>query len=441
MAAGATGVTSANPFARGTVLLMVAIGFAAFMALLYAIGAGGALRSGNNGAAHGASVSSIGYSALGRLLEKTGSKVSYGRSPAALQQQDLLIVTPELSADPAELAALVNQRAFTGPTIIILPKWQATPEEGFNTGWVRLEGPFFALQAPQMLANIVPVRTKLEGVDDTLLKQEFVSGEESQQRAAMMQQALKSRVTISGERLTTVLADSATGAARVAVVNDGGWYPSLDPNAADSPDGSPAVQQGRYPVVIVADADLMNNLGLANRDTARQALQIIDSAWSGGGEGVVFDLTQNGLGASENLLSVAFRPPFVGAVVSLMLAAIAFGWMAFCRFGPALAEVRPFGFGKAALVRGSAALVRRLGRDHLVAPAYADVTRERAARALGLPPALPLDEVEARLALVAADDEGQGYEHLNARMRAARDRPDILSAARALHRWKKERIG
>ncbi|MCG6120994.1 MAG: hypothetical protein MEP44_10155, partial [Blastomonas sp.] len=85
MAAGNTGGGSSNPFARGTVLLMVAIGFAAFLALLYAIGAGGALRSGNNGAAHGASVSSVGYSALARLLEKTGTKVSYGRSPAALQ--------------------------------------------------------------------------------------------------------------------------------------------------------------------------------------------------------------------------------------------------------------------------------------------------------------------------------------------------------------------
>lgn len=43
MAAGNASGGSANPFARGTVLLMVAIGFAAFLALLYAIGAGGAL--------------------------------------------------------------------------------------------------------------------------------------------------------------------------------------------------------------------------------------------------------------------------------------------------------------------------------------------------------------------------------------------------------------
>jgi hypothetical protein len=257
----------------------------------------------------------------------------------------------------------------------------------------------------------------------------------------MMKQALKSRVTISGEKLRTVLADRATGKAQIVVIDDGGWYPSLDPDAPDSPDDNPAAQRGRYPVVIVADADLMNNKGLADRNTARQALRLIDATWSGGGEGVVFDLTQNGLGASENLLSVAFRPPFVGAVISLGLAAIAFGWMAFCRFGPALAETRPFGFGKTALVKGSAGLVRRLGRDHLVAPAYADLLRERAARALGLPPMLPHDQVDARLALVPADDDGRSYDQLTADMRAARDRPGILSAARALHGWKKERIG
>lgn len=431
----------ASPFARGTVLLMVAIGFAAFLALLYALGAGGSLRSGNNGAAHGASSSSIGYSALARLLEKTGTPVRYGRSPGSLQEQDLLIVTPELSADPEELAALVNQRAFTGPTLIILPKWQVTPEQGLKPGWVRLESPFAAIQAPQVLSKLVAARTRLEGLDKAFIPIPFLQPEKPENRGAMMKQALTSRVTISGDRLKTVLADPQTGGARVAVIDDGGWYPSLDPAAPAEPDAGATGQQGRYPVVIVADADLMNNLGLARRDTARQALQLVDAAWSGGGGGVVFDLTQNGLGASENLLSVAFRPPFVGAVASLALAAIAFGWMAFCRFGPALAETRPLGFGKAALVKGSAGLVRRLGRDHLVAPAYADLLRDRAARGLGLPPTLPHQEVEARLALVAADGEGRSYEELTARMRAARDRPAIVAAARALYSWKKERIG
>ncbi|WP_017670881.1 DUF4350 domain-containing protein [Blastomonas sp. AAP53] len=433
------GGEGSGPFARGTVLLMIAIGFAAFLALLYAIGAGGALRPGNNGEAHGASSSAIGYSALGRLLEKTGTPVRYGRAPGALQQQDLLIVTPQLSSDPKELAALVNQRAFAGPTIIILPKWHVTPAQGLKTGWVQLESPFTALQAPQILSQMLAVRTRLEGMDDQDGTLPFVQSAKPEEKAKMIKQALKSRVTISGAGLKTVLADPQTGGARVAVIEDGGWYPSLDPGASTDP--APEVQQGRYPVVIVADADLMNNLGLANRKSAAQALQIIDAAWSGGGQGVVFDLTQNGLGASENLLSVAFRPPFVGAVASLVLAAIAFGWMAFFRFGPPLVDERPFGFGKTALVRGSAGIVRRLGRDHLTADAYADLLRDRAARALGLPPSLPPDEVDARLALVPADDQGQGYETLIANMRAARDRPAIAAAARALYRWKKERMG
>ncbi|MFN3820342.1 DUF4350 domain-containing protein [Blastomonas sp.] len=436
----ATGGNS-NPFARGTVLLMVAIGFAAFLALLYAIGAGGALRSGNNGAAHGVSVSTIGYSALAQLLEKTGTKVSFGRGPDALQQQDLLIVTPEISADPQELAALVRQRAFTGPTIIILPKWQVTPEEGLKTGWVRLESPVLAEQTPRLLSQLVPVRIRLEGMPSAPRAPAVVQRETAADRAAKLKVALRSRVTISGAKLKTVLADGATGRARVVVIDDGGWYPALDANAPENPDGTPDIEQGRYPVVIVADADLMNNKGLANRDTARQAVQIVDAAWSGGGEGVVFDLTQNGLGTSENLLSVAFRPPFVGAVASLALAAIGFAWMAFCRFGPALAEERPFGFGKTMLVKGSAGLVRRLGRDHLLGPAYADLVRERAGRSLGLPQGLPREQIDERLAKVSPDAEGRNYETLSADMRAARDRPGILSAARALYAWKKERVG
>ncbi len=432
---------SANPFARGAVLLMFAIGFAAFVALLYALGAGGALKSGNNGQAHGASSSLVGYSALAGLLEKTGTEIRFARNPAALQQQDLVIVTPELGSDPEELQALVEQRAFVGPTIIILPKWQVTPLQGLEQGWVELDSPFIALQAPQVLARLVTAKTRIEGVDSRLASMLFLQPDTAAQKNAMLKQALKSRVTISGDKLKTVLADEATGAARVALIDDGGWYPSLDPDAPDEAPQAPGIQQGRYPVVIVADADLMNNLGLANRNTAEQALQIVDSAWSGGGEGVVFDLTQNGLGASENLLSVAFRPPFVGAVASLALAAIAFAWMAFFRFGPPLSEERPFGFGKTALVRGSAGLVRRLGREHLIGPAYADLLRDRAARALGLSPTLPVDEVDARLALVPADESGRSYETLLNDMRSARDRPAIAAAARALHGWKKERMG
>jgi len=430
-----------NPFARGTVLLMVAIGFAAFLGLLYAIGAGGSLRPTDNGAAHGASASSVGYAALGRLLEKTGTQVQYGRSPSALQGQDLLIVTPEPSADPMELAALVNQRAFAGPTIIILPKWTVTPEEGLKSGWVRLDSPFVALQSSQVLSELIPVQTKIEGLDNAFIPVPFIQPEQPQNRGAMMKQALKSRITITGDRLKTVIADGPTGKARVAVIDDGGWYPSLDAGATQTPDDDPQIERGRYPVVIVADADLMNNLGLANRDTARQALQLIDAAYSGGGQKVVFDLTQNGLGTSDNLLSVAFRPPFLAAVICLALAAIAFGWIAFHRFGPALAEAQPFGFGKTALINSSAGLIRRMGRDHLVAPAYADLVRDRAARALGLPPALASEEVEARLAMVAPDSDGRKFEALVAAMRAARTRPDIAAAARALNAWKKERIG
>jgi hypothetical protein len=441
MAAEMAAEGSANPFARGAVLLMFAIGFAAFVALLYALGAGGALKSGNNGQAHGASSSLVGYSALAHLLEKTGTNVSFGRNPAALSQQDLLIVTPQLGSDPEELQAMVEQRAFTGPTIIILPKWQVTPLDGMQRGWVQLDSTFAALQAPQVLSRLVAVKTRIEGVDSRFASMLFVQPDRADEKTAMLKQALKSRVTISGDKLKTVLADKATGAARVALIDDGGWYPSLDPDAPDEAPQAPGVQQGRYPVVIVADADLMNNLGLANRKTAEQALNIIDSAWSGGGEGVVFDLTQNGLGASENLLSVAFRPPFVGAVASLVLAAIAFAWMAFFRFGPPLSEERPFGFGKAALVKGSAGLVRRLGREHLIGPAYADLLRDRAARALGLPPALPVDEIDARLALVPADESGRSYDQLLQDMRSARDRPAIAAAARALYGWKKERMG
>ena len=52
----------ASPFRRTTIMIMFAVSFAAFVALLYGLGMGDPLASGKNGEAHGASNSIVGYS-------------------------------------------------------------------------------------------------------------------------------------------------------------------------------------------------------------------------------------------------------------------------------------------------------------------------------------------------------------------------------------------
>jgi len=427
----------ANPFARRTVLLMVLIGFAAFLALLYALGAGGALRSTKNGAAHGASQSLVGYAALADLLRRTGSEVHFGRSDNHVRpEQGLLILTPDPSADPKTIAEIVSARQDVGPTLIILPKWQTKPLSPLKPDFVRLVAPTTSYIGARLLSGITPVTIRQSGpATDTNAASATPRG--GAQRQADMQKAmLKVRYTISGDALRAIIVDGQRHT-EVALLKDGGWYPALDRLAPDNPDPARGYQQGRYPVVIVADADLFNNYGLANRANARLAVRLIDTMMTGGSAQIVFDLTQNGLGSRPNLLSLAFRPPFLSMVLCLVLMAIALIWIGFFRFGPPLADHRAIAFGKQALVANSAGLIRRLRRDSAIANAYADLIRERAARALGLPPTMSHAEIDARLAQLDAG----AYPSLEAEIRRARSRPEIVRLARALYDWKRDRIG
>ncbi|MEZ5708520.1 MAG: DUF4350 domain-containing protein [Blastomonas sp.] len=452
---------NANPFSRLTVGIIFAIGFAAFLGLLYALGAGESLRNTNNGDGHAASNSLIGYSALYRLLEETGSNVGYARNEAMADTSGLMILTPSFGTDPDELASFVERRAYTGPTLVILPKWFAAPFSEERRDWVRVQSPAAKELGEALVSKLVDAKIELQGMPETKPAQKDMkpangaddqderplskmSNAEIRELLAEMNkslvQAKKARVTISGDDLVPMIIDGPSGKAQVALIRDDGWYPDFDPDAPDDPDDDPSIDQARYPVFIAADADLFNNKGMASRARAEQAIAFIDTISEGDGEDVTFDLTRNGLGTADNLLSLAFRPPFISAVICLVLAALALAWIAFNRFGPPLREARAVNFGKSALVTNSAGLVRRLGRDHVLSDAYADLVRERAARALGLPQGLPRDEVEARLDALG-NAESDGFGTLSASLRSATKRIDIVRRAAALFNWKKDRIG
>src|SRR5690606_34728896 len=127
----------------------------------------------------------------------------------------------------------------------------------------------------------------------------------------------------------------------------------------------------RWGVVVVAEPDLMNNYGLADSRRAELAYALVDAAREGQDIPVVFDLTLPGLGQSENLLTLAFRPPFLAATLSLLFAALVIAWRALRRFGPARAEAHARTMGKRQLAHNGAALVERARRLHLLGPPYA----------------------------------------------------------------------
>lgn len=382
-------------FSPRAVLGLVLFGSAVFVALLWMMGAGLATGDANDGGAHAGGKGLAGHAALAAYLERRGHAVRLSRSPAALDDPGLLVLNPPHQADGAELDGIVAARREIGPTLVILPKWLAAPApmqaEGARKGWVMLAGtasPRWQGFLDDVGVSIAPARPdwQADGLRGTLPEPQAVQSGQ-------------------GDRLLPLVtaADGRTLAAR------------LDDDAP-------------YPLVLVFEPDLLDNWGMARRESALLADRLLAEAGADGG--VIFDLTLNGHARSANLLTLAFTPPYLAATLCLLIAALVVGWRGFVRFGPALVPDRAAAFGKGALVANSAALVERAGRLHLVAAPYAEALRERMARALALPP--QADEATIDRALAARQPSTPPFSVLSARLRAARGARDITQAALAL---------
>lgn len=419
----------ANPFSRRSVLAIVLIGTLLFVALLWMIGTGAGMGSPNNGKAHAASKGVTGYAAMADYLDRRGYAVRQVRNEGALDKAGLLVLTPPAFADGKEIEKIVSARRYTGPTLVILPKWIEMPPAKDQTeakkGWVSLGG----VQPPHW-----------EGFLDTLSvrRSQFTKSEGPGRWHGVGLSGLlpdsKHIQSGGGTDLVQLIAGARDNITLAGFMDDGGYYPGLEPLARDRVLHS-GEDEDLYPLVVVFEPDLFNNYGMASRSSAQLLDVLVPAMEVGDGGPVLFDLTLNGLGRSNNLLTLAFTPPFLAATLCLLLAAVIVGWRAFLRFGPPFAPDRAIAFGKRALVANAAGLVRRSGRLHLLAGPYAERSRERLMQALALPRTLDPEEAGEAIdrALAARHDDAEPFTAIVARLKAARRPHDLLKAARDLH--------
>ncbi len=410
---GATG-RRASPFNRAAVIGMVVIGFVAFIAMLYFLSAGDTGGDDNNGGGHAYATGLNGYAGITRLLEAEGYEVNVSREESGMDSYGLLVLTPTAFQDPDELSEILRKRAYIGPTLVIVPKWIAyqLPEliesqvEGeIEDGWVTLAG----ARSPKWLSELddhyafeaavqeeAPTNWSGQGASGKL-PEDKVAGAEAQTNT---------------DRETLIIDDNA----RALAVQ---FY-----NISEFGDTT-----NTEPVTFIFEPDLINNYGLADKGRAAMAVELVDIAGHSEGATITFDVTMNGLGGTVNLLTLAFRPPFLAATLCLIMAMLIIGWRAFKRFGPALANGPKIAFGKSQLVTNGAGLVVRAGRMRLLADPYADLAERRMADALGLtrPDIEGIDN-----ALATRLPEEEPFSQRAARLRNATSSADILRAAKAL---------
>lgn len=415
-------------FSPRTVLALVLFGAVVFVALLWMIGAGMGSREPNDGGAHVGGKGLNGYAAIADLLDRDGYTVTRGRSEAALDDPGLLVITPLPDADPKRIDKVIEARRYIGPTLVILPKWQAIQlspgpaNPQVKKGWVLL-GDFNPPKWAEKSATLGPLK-----VDPLVMK------DGTARWSGLGRNGLRApgKITqfIDGDHIQPLVTDGEARTLAGYVLD--GHYPDLA-NAAgvDPGDGD---DEEPYPLVVVAEPDLLNNYGFADKERAMLALELIELA-ADGEDAINFDLTIPGYGRSANLLTLAFTPPFLAATLCLLLAALAVGWRAFNRFGPPRVGARAIAFGKRALVSNAAGLIRRTGRLHLVAAPYADAARERLARALALPHHADAAQTEAAIdrALAARAPVLRPFSIISAELRAAHRPHDMLRLAQDLN--------
>ncbi|GAA4043971.1 DUF4350 domain-containing protein [Parerythrobacter jejuensis] len=420
---------AANPqaFGKRGVLALVVFGTLAFVALLYLIGAGQMTGPANNGQAHAGSKGLTGYAALVQLLEGEGHDVTVSRSEAQLDDEGLLVLTPPPFTDVEELRDLINRRRYVGPTLVILPKWQTTQasdSDNAKSGWVRLFGAFGLQESLQVhVATLTFEVTVSEDETPTLPRW---SGPGSRQGRLPTAEAVQ---TFSDDSSSLVIPlVTAPQGVLAGYYDDNGYYDALAEAGGVQPNDADTTDMELWNVTIIAEPDLVNNWGLADRSRSELAHLIVDLASEGDDQQVVFDTTLNGLGGSRNLLTLAFEPPFLAATLCLIMALLLVGWRAFKRFGPAAENGPNIAFGKGQLVENGASVIQRTRRVHLLTRPYAALMAARIARSLGL---RGHDRATIDDALVR-----RGLETVSPRLATlenARHRADIIRAARALH--------
>ncbi|HEX8621529.1 MAG TPA: DUF4350 domain-containing protein [Allosphingosinicella sp.] len=389
-------------FRPATILLVVAVGILAFVAMLVLGAYAPDFRSGRNGGTHALSNAATGFSGIVRLAQATGRNPLIARSEQMFDTEDLLVLTPQTGS--TEMGHILSRRTGKA-TLVVMPKW-ITVRDPAHPGWVRAQGFMPGWDLERTIAPAYPMKVERRRGGGTL----------------------KTVPAHAPAELSFV----APGPLQTAV------GPRLQPIITDGSGRPVLVKAGAGPLYLLTDPDLLSNRGMADRRQAAAALAMLDFLNSTDSGHIVFDVTLNGLGRSRSPLRLLFDPPFLAVTLAVVAALLLAGLQALTRFGPPRPPQRAIAFGKAALIDNAAALVRQARREAALGGRYAEMIRDKAVTVFGVPARLRDGAVADYLDRL---DGRERFSTLAGAAREARGREALLAAAQALHRWQWEKKG
>jgi hypothetical protein len=411
VASGRSAAPSPGLLSPVTVAILLGVGMLSFVAMLvlgaYAPDLGGEGRGRPGG--HALSRAVTGYSGIVALAKATRRNPRIVRSDVLLATEDLVVATPTAGSVPVD--PVLDPRGAT-PTLLVLPKWATGPHRQ-KRGWVTVY-------------SLID-RDEPEGVLAPATTFRVVRGRSGGRPLRTVEPLM------TGVRFT---APRPLQAIRPDTVKPGAAYGRLEPLVVDDAGNIVVGQFTGLPLFLLADPDLLDNRGMHDAGTAASALAMLDYMNSNEAEGIAFDVTLNGLGRSPSPLKLLFEPPFLAVTLALAVALLLAVLGTVTRFGSPRPRARAIAFGKTALVDNTAVLVRKAGREARLGPRYAEVVREAAVRAFGVPARLhgsALDDYLDRLG------RGAPVTRLSRSVAEAGDKDELMRAAGALHAWLRRR--
>jgi hypothetical protein len=395
---------SAPVFRARTAAALVLVGVFAFSAFMTLSAYAPDLRNDLNCRETVYARCAVGFAGLAALAREDGSPVVVSRAPLPKgRTEGLLIATPEPLSD-ADVATL----RFGGPTLVVLPKWR-TAADPTHVTW--------GLKAGLLAPWLMPTRGVL--ADVTAVRRNGVSRPKLTGAAG---------TPLAGLVLTPGPIDS------LQTLTAKGWTPVL----TDETGRAVIARAPSSQIYVLSEPDLLNTQGLASLDTLSAAVAVIRGLRAGDGP-LIFDATLNGYKQERSPLRLMFDPPFLAVTLCLAGALALAGLQAAFRFGPMRRPQRAFALGKEALADNSAQLIRLAGREAKMAPGYAALTRQAAARAVGAPREL---SGEALTTFLDRLGHGRGLSDSLAAMIAEGTRVDsragLTALAARLYRWRLE---
>ena len=275
-------MSAATPPRRGAfspalMLALILVGVFSFSGFMLLSAFEPELSSGRDGRAHALSQSAVGFAGAVDLARASGAEVSVGRVAFdALRLESLVVLTPQNQLSEDEL-----WDAEGTATLIVLPKWLVAGHP-VRRGWVTRIETLAPAMIGNLIAEIAPGVVIAQAEDEASVRLKLGDGPPRDAGSIANLQ------TIAG--------------------------PNLVPIAADA-EGRPVLvllkREEHVNVYILSDPDFLNTQGIADIDTARAGMAMLQAARVGDAP-IVFDVTLNGLGAVAQRAAAGVRTAVSG---------------------------------------------------------------------------------------------------------------------------------